>query len=64
MTPTLALLLGVPIPLNSLGVALSQPLQILPLHEQLMALHSNSRQIGDVFLKNGGSQDHGKIAVV
>ena len=61
MAPTLSLLLGHPIPQNSLGCAIPQVLNgSLAMREQLRALQLNGYQLMAVHQKNAGKSDEGE----
>ena len=61
VAPTLSLLLGLPVPQNSLGIALTETFQHFSQREKLMALHRNAQQMHQVFLKNAPPSQHGKL---
>ena len=61
MTPTLASLLGLPIPQNNLGVIIPSALHWLPMRKQLSMLHSNTIQLTQVYKQNFPNYEKGKV---
>ncbi|XP_070563098.1 GPI ethanolamine phosphate transferase 2-like [Ptychodera flava] len=57
LSPTLSLLLGLPIPQNSLGRTIAQMLEILPIRDQLRALQVNGHQLTQVLMENVNSYE-------
>ena len=63
LVPTLALLLGVPIPQNSLGSVVLPALHTYPLNLQMSALYVNAQQLSKVFIENVANHDRGVYLV-
>ncbi|XP_077982034.1 GPI ethanolamine phosphate transferase 2, catalytic subunit-like [Glandiceps talaboti] len=55
VAPTLSLLLGLPIPQNSLGRVITQSLHILPIRNQLRVMQLNAYQLTQVLAENVNS---------
>lgn len=59
LAPTLSLLMGLPIPSNNLGQALTQPLSRLSDLEKLANLYINAQQIISLMEQNVPDFEHG-----
>ncbi|XP_033095681.1 GPI ethanolamine phosphate transferase 2-like [Anneissia japonica] len=52
MAPSLAVVLGLPIPQNSLGIVIPEVLNLLPMRQRLRALQLNSNQLMNLMKQN------------
>ena len=59
LAPTLSILFGVPIPQNSLGVLLMEPLSSLSDQNKLRATYLNAQQVLNVVRENIHIDDNG-----
>lgn len=62
LAPTLSLLVGIPIPMNSLGGVITELVEdLLPPREILRAMQVNSHQLASVLHKNVANVRNGRI---
>lgn len=62
IVPTLAILMGVPIPRSSLGVLIPEALAVLPARQQLSAAYQNLQQLKAVLLANSPKSEGSWLA--
>ena len=61
LASTLSILLGLPIPLNNLGVLLPHSLDNYNIFEQLQAYYANGQQISSLFEESVADRERGTI---
>lgn len=52
LVPTLAILLGLPVPQNNLGIIMETIVKAWPVRDQLKAMHINAQQMLSIFKEN------------
>ena len=64
LVPTLSIYLGLPIPVNNLGVLLPNSLDDYDISDQLQAYYSNMQQIAGLYQESIDNYDRGTATLV